>query len=60
MIDLYASYYEAHAKVYGERFCMTREQWDRACKAPRITRNLTDDEFDDNYDAIRNGDTGIY
>lgn len=59
MIDPYARYCETIAKVYGASTCPTREQWDAACTTPR-RRPLTDDEFDFNREAVRNGDLEIF
>lgn len=58
--DFYAAYCASTTKVYGAKYCMTREKWDAACKQPRKTRKLTDDEFDDNQFSAENGDGEIY
>lgn len=58
--DHYTAYCEKFASVYGSDKCPSREQWDAMCKAPRNSRRLTDDEFDDNQENITNGNPGIY
>ena len=57
--DPYARYCETMRTVYGPRACPTRAQWDAACKTPR-RRALTDNEIDDNREAVRNGELTIY
>lgn len=59
-LDMYAAYARDFIKVYGPEHCMTREQWDAACRKPRTARKLTDDEFDDDNFSRENGDGGIY
>lgn len=61
MIDNYTRHVELMRKVYGKDVpLMTRAQWDAACHAPRSVRMLIDDQFDDNYESMRNGDGTIY
>jgi hypothetical protein len=51
--DAFTSYCATITKVYGERFCPTRAEWDAMCSAPRAPqRRLTDDEFDDEQARI--------
>lgn len=59
MIDLYAKYCETMRTVYGANVPLpTRESWNTP-KASR-RRPLTDDEFDFNREAVRNGDREIF
>jgi hypothetical protein len=47
-------------QVYGKDVpLMTRERWDAACREPN-SHKFTDDQFDDNYESMRNGDGSIY
>jgi hypothetical protein len=58
--DFYAKYCETIAKVYGAKYCPTREKWDAMCAQPRRVRKLTDDEFDDNQESLVDGGGEIY
>lgn len=58
--DFYTRYCEMFTKVYGPKYCPTREQWDAMCRQPRTVRRLTDNEFDDNQESITNGNPAIY
>lgn len=58
--DFYTAYCASTTKVYGAKYCMTREQWDAACKAPRKTRRLTETEFDTSQFSEEYGDGPIY
>lgn len=59
-IDQFASYCAKMRQVYGKDVpLMTRERWDAACREPN-SHKFTDDQFDDNYESMRNGDGSIY